>query len=119
MDTGLRIGEVAKRAGVSIDTLRYYERLKLLPRSRRSSGGFRLFAPEHIERVQFIKQAQELGFSLTEIRELFALAVISPGPLMLIDLSWRLMVVGQLDVRQAYGLSINRSSTLSGHVVAT
>ena len=72
MDTEFRIGEVAKRAGVSIDTLRYYERLKLLPRSKRSSGGFRLFAPEHLERVQFIKQAQELGFSLAEIRELLA-----------------------------------------------
>jgi len=70
MNTELRIGEIAKRAGVSIDTLRYYERLKLLPRPRRSSGGFRLFAPEHIERVKFIKQAQDLGFSLTEIREL-------------------------------------------------
>lgn len=72
METDLRIGEVAKRSGVSIDTLRYYEKLKLLPRSRRSSGGFRLFAPEHIERVQFIKQAQDLGFSLEEIKGLLA-----------------------------------------------
>lgn len=70
--TELRIGEVATRAGVSIDALRYYERLKLLPRARRSSGGFRLFAPEHIVRVRFIKQAQELGFSLDEIRGLLA-----------------------------------------------
>ena len=67
---GLQIGEVAKRAGVSIDTVRYYEKLRLFPRPRRSSGGFRLFAPEHIERVQFIKQAQELGFSLEEIKGL-------------------------------------------------
>jgi len=72
MDTELRIGEIAKRAGVSIDALRYYERLKLLPRPRRSSGGFRLFAPEHIERVKFIKQAQDLGLSLDEIRGLLA-----------------------------------------------
>src|SRR5712692_10189961 len=72
MDTELRIGEIAKRAGVSIDTLRYYEMLKLLPRPRRSSGGFRLFALEHLKRVQFIKQAQELGFSLAEIGELLA-----------------------------------------------
>src|SRR5713101_1588115 len=70
MDTELRIGEIAKRAGVSIDTMRYYERLKLLPRPRRSSGGFLLFAPEHIERVKFIKQAQDLGFSLDEIKGL-------------------------------------------------
>ena len=72
MNNGLQIGEVAKRAGVSIDTLRYYEKVKLLPRPARSSGGFRLFAPEHIERVQFIKQAQDLGFSLEEIKDLLA-----------------------------------------------
>lgn len=72
MDGGLQIGEVARRAGVSIDTLRYYEKVKLIPRPTRSSGGFRLFAPEHIERVRFIKQAQELGFSLEEIKGLLA-----------------------------------------------
>jgi DNA-binding transcriptional MerR regulator len=72
MEAELRIGEVAKRSDVSIDTLRYYERLRLLPPTRRSSGGFRLFTPEHIERVQFIKQAQQLGFSLDEIKGLLA-----------------------------------------------
>ncbi len=70
--TNLQIGELATRTGVSIDALRYYERLKLLPRARRSSGGFRLFTVEHIERVQFIKQAQELGFTLEEIKGLLA-----------------------------------------------
>ncbi len=70
MNEALQIGEVAKRAGVSIDTLRYYEKLKLLPRASRSTGGFRLFAAEQVERVRFIKQAQELGFSLHEIRDL-------------------------------------------------
>ena len=70
MDSELQIGEVAKRSGVSIDTLRYYERLRLLPLTRRSTGGFRLFAPEHVARVRFIKQAQELGFSLDEIKGL-------------------------------------------------
>lgn len=72
MNEGLQIGEVAKRAGVSIDTLRYYEKVKLLPRAGRSTGGFRLFAAEHIDRVRFIKHAQELGFSLDEIRDLLA-----------------------------------------------
>ncbi len=71
-ETELRIGEVASRAGVSIDTLRYYEKRLLLGRARRSSGGFRLFAHEAVERVLFIKQAQELGFSLAEIGELLA-----------------------------------------------
>jgi MerR family transcriptional regulator, mercuric resistance operon regulatory protein len=72
MDSELRIGEVAKRSGVTVDTLRYYERLELLPRTGRSAGGFRLFGPEHVARVQFIKQAQELGFSLEEIKSLLA-----------------------------------------------
>src|SRR5713101_5892360 len=67
-----RIGEVATRAGVSVDTLRYYEKLKLLPRAQRSAGGFRLFGPESIERVQFIKHAQELGLTLNEIKGLLA-----------------------------------------------
>lgn len=63
----LRIGEIAQRAGVSVGTIRYYERRKLLPPSPRSEGGFRLFAFDTIERVRFIKQAQEIGFSLDEI----------------------------------------------------
>jgi DNA-binding transcriptional MerR regulator len=66
----LRIGEIAQRAGVSIGTIRYYEKRKLLPLSPRSEGGFRLFAVETIERVRFIKQAQQMGFSLDEIRTL-------------------------------------------------
>ena len=71
-ETGLRIGEVASRTGVSIDTLRYYEKRRLLGRARRSSGGFRLFAHEAVERVLFIKQAQEIGLSLEEIKERLA-----------------------------------------------
>lgn len=70
MQTELRIGEVASRAGVSVDTVRYYERLKLLPRAPRSEGGFRLFTTETVERVRFIKQAQDIGLSLDEIKEL-------------------------------------------------
>lgn len=68
----LQIGEVAARAGVTIDTVRYYERRRLLARALRTNGGFRLFAPETIERIQFIKQAKEMGFSLDEIKDLLA-----------------------------------------------
>jgi DNA-binding transcriptional MerR regulator len=70
--SALRIGEVALRAGVSIDAVRYYERRRLLPAAPRTEGGFRLFTPDTVERVRFIKQAQELGFSLDEIGELLA-----------------------------------------------
>jgi DNA-binding transcriptional MerR regulator len=67
--SALQIGEIAARAGISVDTIRYYERRKLIKRTSCSVGGFRLFAPDAVERVKFIKQAQELGFLLDEIRE--------------------------------------------------
>lgn len=60
------------RSGVSIDTVRYYERRKLLPRAARSNSGFRLFPPETVEHVLFIKHAQEMGLSLDEIGQLLA-----------------------------------------------
>jgi DNA-binding transcriptional MerR regulator len=72
MNRGLQIGEVAKKAGVSVDTVRYYERLKLLPAAPRTSGGYRVFTSDAIDRVTFIKQAQELGLSLDEIGVLVA-----------------------------------------------
>jgi MerR family transcriptional regulator, copper efflux regulator len=56
---------VATCVGVSVDTVRYYERLKLLPRARRTSGGFRLFGPESVERLKFVKEAQELVVRLS------------------------------------------------------
>lgn len=70
METELRIGEVATRSGVSIDTLRYYERRKLLPAAPRTRSGYRMFSSETVDRVLFIKQAQELGFTLDEISAL-------------------------------------------------
>ena len=70
MSSELRIGEVARRADVSVDAVRYYEREGLLPKAPRTNAGYRVFSPEAVERVLFIKQAQELGFSLSEISEL-------------------------------------------------
>ena len=73
MQQGIQIGQVARQAGVSVDTIRFYEKQRLLGPSRRTEGGFRLFAPEDLQNIQFIRRAQELGFSLTEIRELIIL----------------------------------------------
>ncbi|HXU08589.1 MAG TPA: heavy metal-responsive transcriptional regulator [Blastocatellia bacterium] len=70
----MQIGEVAANAGVSIDTVRYYERQRLLKPARRSSGGFRLFTQDAVERIRFIKQAQDIGLSLEEIRALLITA---------------------------------------------
>jgi DNA-binding transcriptional MerR regulator len=67
MQHEFRIGQVATRSGVSIDTVRYYERRRLLPTAARTANGYRIFTSEAVDRVVFIKQAQELGFSLDEI----------------------------------------------------
>ena len=72
MRVEFRIGEVAARSGVSIDTLRYYERRQLLPQAPRTAGGYRMFSAETVDRVLFIKQAKELGFSLEEISTFLA-----------------------------------------------
>lgn len=66
---GKQIGVVAKESGVPIKTIRYYEELGLLQSSGRTEGGFRLFKPDVLERLHFIKRAQSLGLSLSEIKE--------------------------------------------------
>lgn len=69
----LTIGEVAKQAQVRIETLRYYERMGLVAPPPRNGSNYRLYPEETVRRVQFIKRAQQLGFSLKEIAELLAL----------------------------------------------
>jgi MerR family transcriptional regulator, copper efflux regulator len=76
----LTIGEVAKQAQVGIETLRYYERTGLVARPPRSESNYRLYPQETVRRVQFIKRAQELGFSLKEIMELLALRATPETP---------------------------------------
>lgn len=71
----LTIGQLAKNAGVNIETIRYYERRGLIPEPPRRESGYRQYSPEFVTRIQFIKRAQELGFSLNEIAELLALRV--------------------------------------------
>ena len=66
---GLKIGAVAKQTGVAIGALRYYESLGLI-QSERGENGYRYYAPDMIHQVQFIKQAQTLGFSLEDIGEI-------------------------------------------------
>lgn len=69
-NSSLQIGEIATRSGVSVDTVRYYERMKLLPCAPRTTTGYRVFSLQTVDQIRFIKQAQELGFSLDEIRGL-------------------------------------------------
>lgn len=71
----LTIGQLAGRAGVNIQTVRYYERRGLMPRPARTGAGYRQYRPEAANRLRFIRRAQDLGFSLEEIAELLALRV--------------------------------------------
>ncbi len=75
----LTIGELAKRAAVNRETVRYYERRRLLPRPSRSVSGYRIYSEDALKRLRFIRHAKALGFSLREIRELLALRVNSVG----------------------------------------
>lgn len=70
---GLTIGELAKRAGVNRETVRYYERRRLLPLPKRTVSGYRCFSGDSVRRIIFIRRAQALGFSLNEIKELLEL----------------------------------------------
>lgn len=70
MRDGLKIGELATRCGVSRDTIRFYEREGLLPRPRRTPSQYRVYGEEDQSRLLFIRQAQALGLTLDDIREL-------------------------------------------------
>ena len=78
MTQRLTIGRLAELGGVNLETVRYYERRGLLPKPPRTQAGYRQFPPDTVQRLRFIKRAQELGFSLEEIRDLLALRV-EPG----------------------------------------
>ena len=68
-----QIGEVAKVTGLSVDTIRFYQKLGLVKGAQRSANGYRAFGDEQVHDLKFVRRAQELGFSLNEIRELLAL----------------------------------------------
>ena len=72
---GLTIGQLARDAHVNRETVRYYERRRLLSRPYRSLSGYRVFSEDALRRLRFIRHAKVLGFSLNEIRELLALRV--------------------------------------------
>jgi MerR family mercuric resistance operon transcriptional regulator len=68
------IGVLSEQSGVNIETIRYYERVSLLPKPARSAGGYRLYRSSDSNRLCFIRRARDLGFSLDEIRRLLDLA---------------------------------------------
>ena len=70
----MKIGELARAAGVAIDTVRYYERQGLLPLPARTTSGYRQYGHDDVARLRFVRRAKALGFTLDEIRELLGLS---------------------------------------------
>ena len=70
----MRIGELAKSAGVTPDTIRYYEREGLLPSPQRTESGYRDYGPDAVNDMQFIKKAQALGLKLSDVREVLEIS---------------------------------------------
>lgn len=69
----LSVGQVAREAGVKVQTVHYYEREGILPKASRTPSGYRKFSGEAVRVIRFVKQAQDLGFSLDEIKQLLRL----------------------------------------------
>ncbi len=76
----LKIGEVAKRTGIGVETLRFYERSGLLSRPARTEGGYRLYDSEALDTLEFIKRAQTLGFTLDEIKRIITESQAGQSP---------------------------------------
>ncbi|QDH13281.1 helix-turn-helix domain-containing protein [Formicincola oecophyllae] len=72
------IGQVAKSTGIAVETVRYYERIGLLPAPPRGGGNYRRYGMGHVERLQFIRRARALGFALEDIKTLLGLAKLEP-----------------------------------------
>lgn len=75
----MQIGELSRKTGVHIETIRYYEKIGLAPKPPRSSAGRRIYNDAHRRRLMFIRRARELGFSLDDIRSLLGLADDAPS----------------------------------------
>lgn len=71
--SGLTIGHLASESGINVETVRYYQRIGMIIKPEKPQQGFRKYSRETVNRIKFIKRAQELGFSLKEIAELLEL----------------------------------------------
>jgi MerR family copper efflux transcriptional regulator len=72
---GLTTAKLAREGAVNVETIRYYERHGLLPKPPRTASGYRVFSAEAVQRLRFIRRAQDLGFTLKEVKELLAIRV--------------------------------------------
>ena len=96
----MRIGEIANRSGVTVDTVRFYERLGVLPSPEREPSGYRDYAPATVERIQFTRELQAIGFTLNEVID--ALAAHDAGGATCESERWRLdAVLERVDAKRA------------------
>lgn len=107
----LTIGKLAVLAHVSADTLRYYEREKLIAPTAKSDGGYRLYGKDAIRRIGFIKQAQSCGFTLTEIGELLMLRTRKSaccGDVRKLAIEKKLQVESRINAMKAMSKALDR-----------
>jgi DNA-binding transcriptional MerR regulator len=94
----MRIGEVANQAGVTVDTVRFYERVGVLPPPARTESGYRAYQPDTIEHIQLTRELQAIGFTLTDAVD--ALAAHDAGGATCQSERWRLdAVLGRVDAK--------------------
>ncbi len=79
------IGELARATGTKAETIRYYERERILPCADRTDGNYRDYSPEHLATLTFIRRARELGFSMAQVRQLLALSDQADKPCIDVD----------------------------------
>ncbi len=95
--SSLSIGELSRLTGVNIETIRYYERIGIMPVPPRTEGGQRIYGEDHLKRLAFVRRSRELGFSLDEVRAL--LDLVGAHALTCADV--RNMALGHIvDIRQ-------------------
>ena len=96
----MRIGEIADRSGVTVDTVRFYERLGVLPSPEREPSGYRDYVPETVERIRLTRELQAIGFTLNEVID--ALAAHDAGGATCESERWRLdAVLERVDAKRA------------------
>jgi Cu(I)-responsive transcriptional regulator len=72
--TALSVGDLAKATGTKVETVRWYEKVGILPAPARTAGNYRAYGPEHLNRLSFVRRGRDLGFSLDQVRALLELA---------------------------------------------
>lgn len=110
----LTIGALSARSGVNIETIRYYEKIGVMPSPARSASGYRIYGPEHVRRLHFVRRGRELGFGLDELRGLLRLV---DGHAYTCEEVYALTVEHLTDIRQKIA-DLRRLERVMSHMAA-